>query len=592
MERSMKTTHLTQLSLILLAMLSCSVIQAQTGLPALDEVVEECQSLEDDQPEQAINMADDWLTQINRQVNPVAYGRMLSCKGWAHAVLDEEEPAKSAAYELENLAENLNESRSQVNLLRRAGSIFHRTGNRIGAADNYQAALETAQQLGLNQEKIPLLVNLGVLNSEIREHSRAIDNYYRALDLMKRLNDFRYHAPVLFNLAVTLSGQKRYKEALEIYHQAEALINEQWPKQRAGQVYFGIGTAYGALGQLTESGKYVAKTHELLALEDEQTLFAWTVKVYQALIQSRQGQTTGLRELADEAADFYLRPENEAALVTADNPLNTLSDLYESLGLAEQALAMNKQAQRLEKQFQDSFNKRVMSQMQARLSDIEQQNELAELKSRNSRTELALAETAHNRSLLTLLAMALGLVLVVSWLWHLRSKKQLLAMSMKDTLTGLANRRGMMNWVNDQKLPDQPEQRLLWLIDIDLFRDINDEYGHEAGDTALVEVANCLSAELNDQRHLARWGGEEFLLVTQDISHQGIGDFAEHLRGQINSLTIKHGLNHFNVTVSMGVSSITDESNMMWSRALSKADKALYVAKDRGRNNLSVATDF
>ncbi|WP_198538063.1 GGDEF domain-containing protein [Marinicella sediminis] len=565
---------------------------AQPGLSELDEQIEQCQSLEDDHPERAISLAEQWLNTISQISDPVSYGRFLSCQGWAYAVLEQGDMAKAVAYQLERLSARLNDSKASVNLLRRAGSIFHRTGNRIGAADNYQAALEKAHQLSLNDEKIPLLVNLGVLNSEIREHDSAIGHYYAALRLMDQLDDFRYHAPVLFNLAVTLSGQKRFKEALEIYHQAEALITEQWPQQRIGQVYMGLATAYGALGQLTQAGEYISKTHDTLPVDNQQTVFAYTVKVFQALVSSRQGVTDGLSELADEAAAFYLRPENEAALTTADSPLNTLSDLYESLNMPQQALDVSKVAQRLEKRFQDSFNKRVMAQMQARLRDIEQQNELAELKTRNTQTEMALAESAHKRSLILLLAIALGLVLVVSWLWHLRSKRQLVRQSMLDTLTRMSNRRGMMSWLKIQHMPKEPQKRMLWLIDIDHFKTINDEYGHEAGDTTLVQVANCLAGLLNDQRFLARWAGEEFLLVTQDISRSDAGGFADLLLEQVSAMQVRHGLQRFNVTVSVGVSIIKDDSMVMWNRALSQADKALFVAKDRGKNCMSMATDF
>ena len=565
---------------------------AQPGLEDLERQIEQCQSLEDDQPEQAISLASEWLATINSQSDPVSFGRFLSCQGWAYAVLDQVDAAKTAALALERLASGLNASKASVNLLRRAGSIFHRTGNRMGAADNYQAALEQAQQMQLDDEKIPLLVNLGVLNSEIREHERAIDNYYAALALMEQLDDFRYHAPVLYNLAVTLSGQKRFREALDTYLQVEAQINEQWPDQRVGQVYFGIATAYGALRQLAESTEYTNKTMQVLKLDEEESVFAHTVKVFQALLKTRQGETEGLQTVADAAADYYLRPEHDAALTMADNPLNTLSDLYEGLGMPQQALEMNKAAQRFERQFQDSFNKRVMAQMQARLSDIEQQNQLAELKTRNTQNELALAESAHTRTMILLVAIGLGLVLLVSWLWHIRSKRQLVQLSMLDSLTRMANRRGMMHWLDEQTYPREPGKRFLWLIDIDHFKAINDEHGHEAGDTTLVQVANCLAAQLSDQRFLARWGGEEFLLVTQDISEEDVGDYAEQILAQVRTLKIRHGLQSFQVTVSIGVSVIRDDTPVMWSRALSQADKALFVAKDRGRDGVSRATDF
>jgi diguanylate cyclase (GGDEF)-like protein len=163
---------------------------------------------------------------------------------------------------------------------------------------------------------------------------------------------------------------------------------------------------------------------------------------------------------------------------------------------------------------------------------------------------------------------------------------------MLDSLTRMANRRGMMHWLDQQLFPGDPGKRYLWLIDIDHFKNINDEHGHEAGDTTLVQVANCLAGQLSDQRFLARWGGEEFLLVTQDINEQDLGQFADQLMEQVRNLKIRHGLQSFQVTVSIGISHIKDGTPVMWSRALSQADKALFVAKDRGRDGVSKATDF
>jgi diguanylate cyclase (GGDEF)-like protein len=81
-------------------------------------------------------------------------------------------------------------------------------------------------------------------------------------------------------------------------------------------------------------------------------------------------------------------------------------------------------------------------------------------------------------------------------------------------------------------------------------------------------------------------------LLTQDISRSDVVVLAEDILSSIRQLVITYGLTKLKVTVSIGVSAVKDESAHMWSRALSQADKALFVAKDRGMDCMVMATDF
>ncbi len=81
-------------------------------------------------------------------------------------------------------------------------------------------------------------------------------------------------------------------------------------------------------------------------------------------------------------------------------------------------------------------------------------------------------------------------------------------------------------------------------------------------------------------------------MITQDLSLAEIKKQADELLTSLREVEIVHGINTLRITVSIGVSVVKDPSDHMWSRALSQADKALYVAKDRGRDCIAMATDF
>ncbi len=560
--------------------------------PSISQLIEQCQSLEDDKPKEAVNLAKSIIEKIDKLNNPVNYGLALGCMGWSYAVLDQFDQSRQSAFQLEKLASGLNETDHRVNLQRRAGSIFHRLGDRINATENYQSAMQLAQKLGLQTEQIPLLVNLGVLNSELKAHEKAINSYYLALELMEELGDFRYHAPVLFNLAATLNGQSRYQEALDIYQQVEAQINEHWPTQRVIQVYFGLATVHAGLEHKAETQSYIEKIEALQGENPETNLTYYSFAVFKALQAVKNGQAEGKLEIADRAKSYYFSDEGQQLLTSSTNPLNVLATLYERLDKPEQAIEIYKAAKALEQKFQDSFNRKSMAQMQARLDDLQQSEEMAVLKAQNQENEMVLTKSAYQQTLMIITIVFLSVILLMIVFWQQHSKKQLIRLTTTDPLTNTKNRRGIAIWNQNHKFPEAPFQRYLWLIDIDNFRRVNDDIGHDVGDTALATLADTLQKFKNQDRCLGRWGGEEFLLITQDIAHADLDTFADELLKAIAKTEVIHGVHRFSLQASIGVSIIKDSSDHRWNRAISQADKALYVAKDRGRNCMVVSTDF
>lgn len=151
--------------------------------------------------------------------------------------------------------------------------------------------------------------------------------------------------------------------------------------------------------------------------------------------------------------------------------------------------------------------------------------------------------------------------------------------SIMDHLTGLLNRRGFMEMV--AKLGKKPAA--LVMLDIDRFKSINDELGHETGDQAIGAFARILDETQSGGGIAGRLGGEEFAVVLPAASLQEAENFAECLRSRIEESAGDDLPDHRTVTASLGVSLITG-GNV--SRALAEADTALYRAKQAGRNRV------
>ncbi len=158
--------------------------------------------------------------------------------------------------------------------------------------------------------------------------------------------------------------------------------------------------------------------------------------------------------------------------------------------------------------------------------------------------------------------------------------------SLRDALTGLANRRLMMERLNSEVAQAERRQTpfSLALVDIDHFKKINDQYGHNAGDAALVDIGQTLHQGLRGYDLCARWGGEEFLLLMADTSGQNAVEVAVRLRRMIHELTHPGLPAGVRPTVSMGIAEYRFDTP--FSETIKRADEALYQAKNTGRDRI------
>jgi diguanylate cyclase (GGDEF)-like protein len=162
-----------------------------------------------------------------------------------------------------------------------------------------------------------------------------------------------------------------------------------------------------------------------------------------------------------------------------------------------------------------------------------------------------------------------------------------LQMAQHDALTGLCNRRGFIDRALPLHARAQRERVPLAvvLIDLDHFKAINDRYGHDAGDRALVAVAEHLRTRARRQAVVARWGGEEFVLLLSDVLARDAGDFAERLRSSLAALRVPLADGDtVSLTASLGVSAAALGASL--DDLLRQADTALYAAKQAGRNQV------
>lgn len=170
-----------------------------------------------------------------------------------------------------------------------------------------------------------------------------------------------------------------------------------------------------------------------------------------------------------------------------------------------------------------------------------------------------------------------------------RKNSELEALSCRDGLTGVLNRRGFDDFLNKEWLRAIRERKQLGLllIDIDHFKDYNDNYGHQGGDECLRRVAFALGAGLKRPSDVvARYGGEEFAVILPDTGIDGGAMIADALCAAVEMINVPHGYSSTadRVTVSIGVATMSPVAGDAPEDLIDLADKALYSAKSRGRN--------
>ncbi|MGD1716381.1 diguanylate cyclase domain-containing protein [Dapis sp. BLCC M172] len=158
-----------------------------------------------------------------------------------------------------------------------------------------------------------------------------------------------------------------------------------------------------------------------------------------------------------------------------------------------------------------------------------------------------------------------------------------------DGLTGIANRRTFQETILKEWERCQREKQPLSLIlfDLDYFKLYNDFYGHQAGDNCLKQVAEAAKNVLNHSYDLvARYGGEEFVILLPNTNQQGASSIAELIQQAIRKIAIPHEKSQVSsiVSASMGIASIIPSSESSPDALIAMADKALYIAKQEGRN--------
>lgn len=184
------------------------------------------------------------------------------------------------------------------------------------------------------------------------------------------------------------------------------------------------------------------------------------------------------------------------------------------------------------------------------------------------------------------ICISLGCLTVVTMEMELKSFLE--RIGYLDELTQLPKKNALLRLMNmniGQMQREQIKDFVFLMIDIDYFKSVNDTYGHQAGDHVLQTLAEVLIATKRKADEIGRYGGEEFCALSAGNIKNGF-EFAERLRRRIESTLIEFDGYKISIAASVGVASASELTELTTDKLIEKADKRLYLAKQRGRNRV------
>lgn len=420
-------------------------------------------------------------------------------------------------------------------------------------------------------------------------HDRARD----VLAIGDRIGDAYLYASGTYMLASALNRTGQADEAEVLYLRATTLLLE------AGFLH----DYARALNDLAMNYKLRGQFDEALRLFEQLIAFAEprgdTHMVVYGLLEL--GDINRLRGQFDVAEAYLQRSLQESSTAGDVDWLifthSYLKDLYLATGETAMALyhtnalAIQQGVKRAE-----SAATRI-AQLEYHQSAAESAHRMQLLEKEREIAELALKRT---RSTVVALLLGVGLLALSATVWYRRYRTQQAAndrlaasnraldyAASTDALTGLANRRALGQHL--QRLAAQRNGYALILMDLDWFKRINDEYGHDHGDAVLVEVADRIRSRLRRTDFAVRWGGEEFLVLLAAAGREDAHDIAQQLQEHVRRAPIVVDNIAHRVTATFGIATANRHGD--FEQTLKDADQALAAGKQAGRDNIAF-TDY
>jgi diguanylate cyclase (GGDEF)-like protein len=475
-----------------------------------------------------------------------------------------------------------------------ASALFSR-GYLLGVQGEYAAGLadlKRAQQyyddLQMPVHSLTALNSIAILYNRMADYAEAKHIYERALEAQRRAGMRRELGVTFHNLGRAHERLREWPQARDAYDRALAAHRE---------IRYGRGEAYAlrGLAAVANADGHPGRALELLLRAADLERASPDARLL-AQIDLARGTALKLSGRYGEAAEALGRAE--AVFVRAD-ALPELVDVYGELAAVRAALGDWRAAYEAQSRDTEVTERLLRNQLDQRFAALkvefdtaakEKENLLLLRENAATLRELAQQERARRLQWAVLaLTVTLAAVLATLALRQWRGTRRMHTLAMTDELTGMPNRRAVLKRLENLLALRDGTRCAVLLLDVDHFKNINDQHGHPAGDEVLRILADGLRDVIREPAFFGRLGGEEFLIVLPDTALEAAVATAERLRSAVLQVDASRWyVDGRRITASLGVT-VQERAEDTTSALLKRADGALYEAKRTGRNRVVAA---
>ncbi|WP_019530958.1 GGDEF domain-containing protein [Dasania marina] len=460
--------------------------------------------------------------------------------------------------------------------------------------DNFQDALETnhlahmeARELG--DIFITALAEdiYGAIYGYMDQYEESIAYYQKALAGYQQLGYQQYTSSAIFGIATSHRYWGKYQEALKYFHQHEQLLSHTTREGSKFYGYYGIATTLAAMNNCDAALPAINKAVNTEGPKDYKAeLYKLQAKCY-----IKQQQLSEAETALNAAIDIFAQLPDLTDTNWQIETLLIAAKLAQANNNYPLAFALLSNYSEKKSRIDSATYSEKMIAYKATLEN--QQKDLKiKLLTENAKTQQLTANNqmrVNKLQKMLLIGLSLTVLIILAFVYILyKNLKRISELSIRDELTGLYNRRYIFNYLNNI-LSNEKEGKQFSIIiaDIDNFKQINDNYGHPAGDSVIKAIAKLSLDTLRMTDVVGRIGGEEFLFILPRIPPKQCEEIVSRLLQAVRekAFTLPNG-EVIHVTISMGIchnsADITDAKTIFH-----KADEALYVSKNNGKDQIN-----
>jgi diguanylate cyclase (GGDEF)-like protein len=439
--------------------------------------------------------------------------------------------------------------------LKKAAEIYlFFTEDYDSALDLYYSVLDISKKILSKEYEIHSLVGIGYVNRTLKKYKIALDFFTKATKIATENDDALLIVP-LNEIGNIHFFKENYERSLLFHHNALNIAKSINDNHKISFICHDIGSVFYKQKKYDDAMEYLNK-----ALSIENKIGNKREAAISATLISDAFYEQGFIK---EAKDYLKKAMKDAKESNASKELKIiyakLTNIHENADDFKNALKYNKLLSNIKNDIMDWESNRRITELKIKyhLETKEKESMIYRLKN------VELAEANKKLS---------------------EAYRKLERSSGTDTLTKISNRRDFNDKIASEIIRFKRSSKPFSVIlsDIDDFKNVNDEHGHDCGDFVLLNIAQTIKIAIRDQDTVARWGGEEFIMLLPETNIEGARKLAENIRNEIATSIFRFNNINLNITMTFGVAEFSEPEDIK--KCIKRADIALYKGKDKGKN--------